>query len=374
MIYFDNAATGGFKINSVTSAVNTSLNYLLANPGRSGHRLSLAGAKTIYECRETLSRFFNCLPERVIFTKNCTEALNLAIFGSLKTGGHVITTVYEHNSVLRPLYALKSQGLIELDIVDELDENGLVLGIKKAIKPNTYLIVTTSVSNLTGFTLPIGEIGQIAKQFNLLYLVDGAQGAGHVALDMKTQNISMLALAGHKGLYGIMGSGALLVDQDTDLTPILYGGTGTDTFNQSQPNVYPERLEAGTLNLPAISALNEGAKHVSQNLNIFQSYLFSATEHLITELTKIPSITCYSQPNQSGIVAFKINGVDSMEIADRLNLEYDIAVRGGFHCAPLIHKKLGTDTSGLVRISLAVQNTYREINNFIKAIKSIAGD
>ena len=182
----------------------------------------------------------------------------------------------------------------------------------------------------------------------------------------------MLALAGHKGLYGIMGSGALILNDDVDLEPLLYGGTGSESFNLNQPSVYPERLEAGTLNLPAIAALDEGVKFIFGNMKNFGTHLLTATESLIDGIKSIPSAVCYSEPNRAGICAFKLKNLASSEVADILNLEYDVAVRGGLHCAPLTHKFLNTDDEGLVRASLAVQNSAREINYFISALEKIA--
>ena len=372
MIYFDNASTGGFKIRAVIDSAQTVCKYLCANPTRSGHRLALTGAKIVYNCRESLSNFFGSTIERTIFTKNCTEALNLAIFGSLKKGGHVITTVYEHNSVLRPLFALKNKGLIELDVVCPQQDFSLCQEIERKIKSNTYLIVATAVSNVTGFSLPINQIGQIAKKHNLLFLVDGAQGGGHIPLNLKNDNIHLLALAGHKGLYGIMGSGALLFDESIELEPLMYGGTGTESLNLNQPDCYPERLEAGTLNLPAISALNEGVRYISQHVNNFGKNLFSFSQNLIDNLKTIKSVKCFSQPNPSGICAFLIEGKDSSDVADILNSKFDIAVRAGLHCAPLMHKHLQTEKCGLIRASLAVQNNTHEINYFLNAISQIA--
>lgn len=372
MIYFDNAATGGFKPRAVSDAATTVIRYLSANPGRSGHRLSVTGANTVYNCRSSIAKWVSAEADRVIFTKNCTEAINVALFGSLKTGGHVITTVFEHNSVLRPLHALKSKGLIELDIVSPPKNGTLADAVKKAIKPNTYLIAVTAVSNVTGEETPIAEIGKIAKEKGVLFLVDGAQGGGHVPFDIKKQGISLLCLAGHKGLCGIMGSGVLIIDSDVELEPLIYGGTGSESFNLNQPNCYPERLEAGTLNLPAIAALEEGVNFVKSNLENFADHLLSSTRVLIDGLEKIPDVQIYSSPNRSGIVSFKLNDLPSSEAADILNAEYDVAVRGGLHCAPLAHKFLKTDSDGLIRASLAVQNTSGEIGYFLRAVGEIA--
>ncbi len=372
MIYFDNAATGGFKPNAVIEAATTAIKYLSANPGRSGHRLSITGAKAVYDCRVALGELFSCPPEKVIFTKNCTEALNLALFGTVKKGGRVITTALEHNSVLRPLNYLKSRGLISLDVVEPTPQKDVYSCIKERISKDVYLVACTAVSNVTGYALPLKEIGQLCRDNDILFLVDGAQGAGHIRLDMQELNINALALAGHKGLSGIMGSGALLIDGQNEVSPLIHGGTGTQSFNLFQPEEYPERLEAGTLNLPAIMALCEGAKFVNKNLSSFGAHLLSSTARLIDGLKQIDRVTLYSTPNRSGIVAFALADKTSAEVADILNHEYDIAVRGGAHCAPLTHRLLGTEDCGLVRASLATQNSFREIDFLIKAVKEIS--
>ena len=372
MIYLDNAATGGFKPRSVTDAVENSIRFLSANPGRSGHKLSVEGARTVYDCRCLLGEYFSCTPENVIFTKNCTEALNLAIFGTKRKGGHVITTVFEHNSVLRPLYYLKNKGVITLDVVCPTTSTSLAQEIQSKIKANTYMVIANAVSNVTGQALPIKEIGEVCRKFDLLFVVDGAQGGGHVSLDMKANNISLLALATHKGLYGIMGSGALLIDDQTQVEPITFGGTGSESFNLYQPRCYPERLESGTLNLPAISALREGVLFVKEHAENFSTHLLSQTTHLINGLSKISKARCYSTPNPSGIVAFSLSNLPSEQVADVLSSEFDIALRGGMHCAPLMHKFLQTEKDGLNRVSLAVQNTSAEIDYLIKAVNEIS--
>lgn len=373
MIYFDNAATGGFKPSASIDAAKTVMQFLCANPGRSGHRLSVTGEKIILSTRELFAKEFSAQEERVIFTKNCTEALNLAIFGTLQVGGHIITTVYEHNSVLRPLFALKKKGLIELDIVEPQENTPLQNTIKSKIKPNTYLIITTAISNVTGELLPIKEVGDIATTHKLLYIVDAAQGGGHIPLALKN-GINMIALAGHKGLRGIMSSGVLVFDENVQIEPILYGGTGTASFDVNMPSSYPERLEAGTLNLPAIASLKEGANYTFSNLDGFSKQLIMNTEIIIEFLHKFDKITCFSKPNPAGIVAFKIIDKPSSEVADILNYKYDIAVRSGLHCAPLYHQYLGTEQDGLIRCSLAPQNSSNEIEHFLKAIQSIITD
>ena len=401
MIYFDNAATGGFKPQRVIDTCTTAIKYLTANPGRSGHRLSVTGAETISNTRQAIAETFGGTADRVIFTKNCTESLNTAIFGLCKAGDHVITTVFEHNSVLRPLFALRNAGVISLSIVapkfnvvaPKLSEvaleqskvapervekqfiaSALLDAIKGAITDETSVIVMTAVSNVTGTVMPVSEVGAICKEKNITFIVDGAQGGGHVPLDVKQQNISALCLAGHKGLYGIMGSGVLVFSENTEISPLTYGGTGSDSFNENQPPFYPDKLESGTLNLPSIVALNEGIRYLKNNFLEFSNILTERTELIINELLENPFITCYSSINPAGIVSFSVKNLDSNQVADILNDKYDVAVRGGFHCAPLCHKYLGTDNTGLVRVSLSPQNSKTEINYFLRAIKQIASN
>lgn len=370
MIYFDNAATGGFKPHAVYENTYNVIKYLSANPGRSGHRLAVTGAELVYNTRKIISETFNNSLERVIFTKNCTEALNTAIFGSLKIGGHIITTVYEHNSVLRPLSYLQNKGLISLDIVDDGDIP-LEQAIESKICPSTYLIIVSGASNVTGKTLPLQKIGELCKQKGIIFLVDGAQLAGHEMIDMKKLNIDILCLSGHKGLYGIMGSGVLLLSDIVNLTPLTFGGTGTESFNLNQPSCYPERLESGTLNLPSIASLHEGVKYINENIKNIGDTLFAYTTTLINNLQENKKIKLYSTPNKIGIVSFCVDFAPSQDIADTLNSEYDVAVRGGLHCAPLIHKFLKTDKEGLIRVSLAVQNSTRELAFLVRALNEI---
>ncbi len=372
MIYLDNAATGGFKPSAVLKSAENVMRYLLANPTRSSHRLSLTGAEIIYNTRKLGAEIFGTTPERVIFTKNCTEALNFAIFGSGCAGGTVITTVYEHNSVLRPLYSLKKRGKINLIILDPDKPSDLVRLINENINEKVKLIAVTAVSNVTGEIMPFREIGKIAKKFKIPFLVDGAQGGGHLGFNLEKDNISYLCLAGHKGLYGIMGSGLLLINKESDISPIFFGGTGTESLSLDQPSCLPEMLESGTLNLPAISALKEGLIYSESNRKSFSEILYGWTKSVAEKLYKIKNVRVYSTANPVGIVSFKINGIPSGEVADILNDEFDIAVRGGLHCAPLIHKKLNTEEEGLIRASFSVQNTERELAEFLKAVSIIA--
>lgn len=370
MIYLDNAATGGFKPSAAILSAENVIRYLSANPGRSGHRLSVVGAQIVYDTRKLLAEKFGASPERVIFTSNCTTALNLAILGSVKKGGHVITTVYEHNSVLRPLFHLEQRGEISLTILS-CPVQDLPSEIEKAITPNTYLVAVTGASNVTGEVTPVKEIGKICNRHGVYFLCDGAQAGGHIPLSVKDDNISFLALAGHKGLCSIMGVGVLILSNSAELSPVLFGGTGVDSFNKSQPSFYPEKLESGTLNLPAIASLFEGARYATDNISLFSNTLKERTKTVINAISRYNGVRCFSFPNPCGIVSFSSNKLPSSDFADLLSSKYDIAVRSGFHCAPLMHNHLKTDKDGLIRISIAPQNSAREINALINAIKEI---
>ncbi len=370
MIYLDNAATGGFKPAIVKEAYLSALSYLSANPGRSGHKLSVKAEQILYETRRNLSSTFHSdEPQRVIFTKNCTEALNIAILGTLKQGDHVVTTATEHNSVLRPLAYLFTSGKITYSVAKP--ENGKFItaeDILPLLKDNTSMVIVNGASNVTGAINDIDGIGNALKGKGIIYLVDGAQLAGHETIDMKKSHIDILAVAGHKSLCGIMGTGALIFNGNVNPSPIMFGGTGTETFS-SQPECYPEKLESGTINLPGICALNEGVYFATERLEQNKRRLTALTQYVISKLDSLNGIKIYSEANACGIVSFETEGVSSMQISQILSQKYDIAVRGGFHCAPLIHKFLGTEESGLVRVSLSPFNTENEINKLFYALK-----
>lgn len=373
MIYLDNAATGGFKPISVMETAVNVIRYLSANPGRSGHRLSKTGAEFIYSCRKKLSNFFNNgNVERVVFTKNCTEALNMAILGLDLHKTKVITTVFEHNSVLRPLFSLRDKGLIELTIIEPSNNEYITVDdVSKAYSNDVSLVCINHASNVTGAINDIYKIGDFLREKPAVFLVDGAQSAGHVKINMAKCGIDILCLAGHKGLYSILGSGALVFNDKVNLNAIYKGGTGTESFNPDQPDCYPERLECGTLNLPSICALEEGVRYVENNLDYISEVMLRYTEYVIDKLKTIDGVTVFSKKNEVGIVSFKLDKLSSDEVADILSSKYDVAVRGGFHCAPLIHKFLKTENEGLVRISLSPHNTKRELNALLNAIKEI---
>ncbi len=369
MIYFDNAATSFFKPQEVKTAVVNAINKYTANPGRSGHNLSMQTAEKIFEVREKVKNFFNAENYDVIFTKNCTEALNLAIFGLLKPGDHVITTCYEHNSVLRPLENLKSNGvLVSTVFCDMID---LPSEIEKSINQNTKLIITTACSNVTGECPDIKTIGEIAKKHNVIYLVDGAQSSGHMEIDLTNMNIDMYAFAGHKGLLSITGVGGIVVKNGIELNPVLYGGTGTESEKLVQPNDIPEGLEAGTIPTIPIISLGAGIDFLSKNFLKIIKIEQNLTKYLINKAKNLKFLKIFSPNDAKNVFCFNVKDLDSSIIANILNEQFGICVRSGLHCAPLVHKKLGTLNMGAVRVSLDFFNTYEEIDKLICALIEI---
>ncbi len=371
MLYFDNAATGGRKPDVVLTAVLSAIK-VCANPGRSGHKLSLTCAKLVEDCRTALSDYFDGYgSERVCFTKNCTEALNIAILGTLRRGDHAVVTCMEHNSVLRPLEWLKAQGSITYDVCP-LDHTGNISPEEfcRLVKPNTRMAIVTSASNVTGTAPPVAEIRRLLPP-SVLLLCDGAQGAGHLPLSLKMLGVDLFTVAGHKGMMGIQGSGALLFSPRVDPSPILYGGTGSLSLSLEMPDFYPDRLEAGTLAFPAILSLLEGTRYLLFHGEEIAARLQALTASLIRSI-KNAGYAVYSAPNACGIVAFAHEKLQSEHVADILSTKYAIAVRGGLHCAPLMHEALKTADGGLVRVSCSSFTSKKEADTLLSALREIA--
>lgn len=379
MLYLDNAATSFPKPVEVYDRMNLFIREECANPGRSSHEMARSSAAWVMKTREALASLFNIdNPLRIGFTANATYALNMAIQGALKKGDHVITTAMDHNSVLRPLCELKKKGIIDYTIIMPYNSYGSIdpFAVSKAVKPNTRLIVLTVSSNVTGTILPYKEIGEIARKKGILYLIDGAQGAGVLPLDVKSMNISMLAFPGHKGLMGPQGTGGLYVNENVNLTPIIQGGTGSHSFETFQPLFMPDMIECGTLNTPGIVGLGAGIDFI---LMTGTDAILKRKEILLAKLyeglavhRRIKLYSTVEGHRNSGIITFIIDGMDSSETADLLDSRYHIAARPGFHCAPLAHKALGTEKTGMVRLSLGYFNTPDEIQYTIDSIKEIA--
>lgn len=376
MIYLDNSASTFVKPKEVIKAVNDSLLNYTANPGRSGHKASIKTALKITEVRQMLSQHYNNGNiDRVIFTQNCSQALNMAILGCEKNGGHIVCTENEHNSVLRPLQHLSDKGSENYSIAFQSDSKGITLeDIKREIKPNTYMVICNHISNVNGAIADISSIGKYCKEHGIIFLVDCAQSCGHIKLDMKKDNIDFITIAGHKGFYSPQSIGALIMNESFTPNPILFGGTGTNSLELVQPEFLPEKLEVGTISSPLIIGLGAGINFVEKNFNAIQNKIDDLTTYLNFELNKL-NVHCYTQPENSyGVIAFNIANIDSNEIANVLNEKYDICVRGGYHCAPIKHKALGTIGQGAVRVSISYFNTFSEIQKLLYAIKHILKD
>ena len=368
MIYFDNAATGGFKPDSVVTAATAALKFC-ANPGRSGHRLSLACLERVYVCRKLICDFLGGYSyERTVFTKNCTEALNIALLGVLKSGDEVVTTIAEHNSVLRPLEHLKGRG-VNVKYAPLKDGRIDTDEIIKLVTPSTRAVVVTLASNVTGTAPDIRAVKGKLPQDTLL-ICDGAQACGHVNVNMEECGIDILATAGHKGLLGIQGGSALLFSERVNPDPVLFGGTGSESYKLEMPDFYPDRLESGTLSYPAIVSLGEGVMYLRENMEEHIKKVTSMTEYITEKLSEVDGVKLYSQPNPYGIIAFDLSSMQSEIAAFRLSDEYSICVRGGLHCAPLMHKALKSE--GLIRASLSAFNSESECEQFVSAVKKLA--
>lgn len=378
MIYLDNAATTYPKPKSVYQGVMRAMTEYGANPGRGSHAMAIEGARVIYETRELMAQLFNLDdPMRVIFTFNATDSLNQAIKGVLNPGDHVITTSMEHNSVLRPVKELEKYGVENTIVQCAPDGSVNVEDIEAAVKSNTKLVVTTHVSNLTGTIMPVEEIGQMCRRKNILYLMDAAQSAGVLDIDMKKYNIDLLAAPGHKGLLGPQGTGALLINCETEIKQLKEGGTGSESSSMMQPNFYPDKLEAGTHNLPGIAGLNAGLKYIlNKGTKSICSHENNLLDIFIGEMKKNGKIKIYGPAaikDRCGVVPVNIEDIDSSEVAFRLDTDYGIAVRPGLHCAPLAHKTIGTEKTGAVRFSVGPFNKKSDIMAAVKALDEISG-
>lgn len=373
MIYLDNSATTFVKPKEVLRKLNLAVTKCAANPGRSGHKLSIMAASEVESTRQKLAEMF-CLESEsnVIFTANCSAALNLAILGSVKSGGHVVCTENEHNSVLRPLEHLKMQGKIDYTVARQSKPGGICReDIEKCLRKNTYMVISNHISNVNGDTCDIHAVGELCKEKGLLFLVDGAQSGGHEIIDMKKDNISFLALAPHKGFYALQGLGVLLASEIEALSPILFGGTGTNSLELVQPEILPERFEVGTIATPAIFALSGGIDFVRENFQQLRDHLDDLTTFLHYELSYYPLQIYTTTENAKGVFAFNLPNMHSSEVASLLDEKYGICVRGGYHCAAKKHEALGLLDRGAVRASLSFFTTFSDVQKFILAIKSI---
>ena len=378
MIYLDNAATTMHKPQEVIDAVVTAM-CSMGNAGRGAHAASLGASRTVFETRERLANFFHAEnPKQIVFTANSTESLNIALKGTLNPGDHVVSTVLEHNSVLRPLYALEEQG-VEVTLLNS-NLQGMVDydDFEKAVKDNTRMIVCTHGSNLTGNLLDVKRIGQIAKKHGLLFVVDASQTAGVFPIDVQEMQIDILCFTGHKGLLGPQGTGGMYVREGVSVRPLKVGGSGVQTYNKKHPSEMPTALEAGTLNGHGIAGLDaaigylekEGIDHIRAREQELMWKFYNGVKN-------IPNVKVYgdfSGAERCAVVSLNIGDYDSSEVSDELLMTYGISTRAGGHCAPLMHEALGTVEQGAVRFSFSHYNTDEEVETAIRAVKELAED
>lgn len=378
MIYLDNAATSFPKPEAVYVEMDKCLRTYCANPGRGSHTMSVISATTVTTTRERIANLLKIEDNlNISFTKNATEALNIAICGSLSSGDHVITTCMEHNSVIRPLKTLEKYGGVRLSIVSA-DGLGRVdpQEIRRSINRRTKLIICTLSSNVNGIIMPVEEIGKIARDNGINYLIDASQGLGSIELDINRVHANMVAFPGHKGLLGPQGTGGLYVASQIKLKPLMRGGTGSRSELLYQPEIMPDKLESGTLNTPGIAGLGAGLEFIQKNgIDKIRKKKDELTVRLFDGISRINNIKMFSSGSveeNSGIVAFNFEGVDSTEVSYQLDKQFKVECRAGLHCAPLAHSHFRTLNSGIVRLSVGCFNTNAEVDSVIQSINLIA--
>lgn len=375
MIYLDNAATTFPKPLQVRQAVNNSFLYS-ANPGRAGHKMSLKAAESIYQCRNKISQLFNFeIPENVILTSGCTFALNTVIKGVLRKGDHVVISSLEHNSVLRPLEKMANTGYITYSIAEvfECDDDKTLDSFRKAIRDKTRLVVCTHASNAFGIKLPVSRIGALCRFYGILFCVDSAQTAGILNIDLSHMPVDYLCVAGHKGLYGPMGTGALIINTESIPDSLCEGGTGSSTTDYSQPDALPDKFESGTINLSGVAGLASGVDFVlKKKTQAVYLHEMKLIKDLYLKLQSMDNIILYTKEpdveHHVPLLSFNIKGYDSESLAHVLDSKYNIAVRAGIHCSPLAHKYMKTDDIGTVRVCPSVFTTQYDTKALADAI------
>lgn len=378
MIYLDNSATSFPKPRSVCEEMNKCMRFYCGNPGRGAHKLSMAAAEKVYECREKAAEFFGCKnTENIIFTLNTTYAINMVLKGILNRGDHVLFSNLEHNSVCRPIYKMAETGMIEYDIFDSMIDDPqrsstkICSSIAKMIKPNTKLVICTHASNICSATLPIKEISNLCHKHRLIFILDAAQSAGHVTINMEEMGIDIICAPAHKGLLGPSGCGIIALRSNILLNTLIEGGSGVNSIDTNMPQFPPERYETGTLCVPAIAGLCEGINVVNHigidNINKHEKILYQKAQELLSSLT---NVHIYVPQYIGAVLLFNIKNT-SAEIVGRELDRKGICVRSGFHCAPLAHNTIGTGSNGAVRISFGIYNTISDIESLYNAIKSL---
>lgn len=380
-VYLDYAATSYPKPPAVLSAMSDCMKHSGGNPGRGSHRLALAAAKEIYACREEAARMFGAEPDRVIFTLNTTHALNLAIKGILGHGGHAcghaICSDMEHNSVYRPLYRLARDGIMDFDVFDTFPtapvrtDDRILSSMVTRLRPDTKAVICAHASNICSATLPIAKIGSLCRRMGILFVVDAAQSAGAMEIDVDRMNIDILCLPGHKGLMGPQGTGMLILGRGVTLDTLMEGGNGMDSLRGEMSEDAPERYEPGTLQTPAIAGLRAGMEFVrSVGIEAIGAHERRLGAKLRDGLLELPKVTVYAPRHEGGVVLFSVEGYTSDEVGHILDTE-GICVRPGFHCSALGHRTLRTPDGGAVRVSFGWGSRERDAEALLKVIKKL---
>ena len=372
MIYFDSAATSFQKPGTVPAAMAEAM-ATMSSPGRGGYPAAVRAADTAFDCRCALAELYHLKnPENVAFTLNATHALNIAIKSLVPPGGRAVISGYEHNAVTRPLAALGARTTVAAGAL--FQPEAVLEAFDKAVTPETDAVICCHVSNVFGFVQPVEEIASFCRERGVPFIIDASQSAGALTLDMDALGAAFIAMPGHKGLYGPQGTGVLLCSGEAPVKTLLEGGTGSQSMSQSMPDFLPDRLEAGTHNVPGIAGLLAGVRYVQQrgpeNILLRERRL----AQLVSEgLRRLPGVTVYANGDlhsQAGVVSFTSRDLGAEEIAAALG-EKDIAVRAGLHCAPLAHETVGTMDTGTVRVSFSDHNTLREVEGFLDAMEEI---
>lgn len=376
-LYLDNAATSFPKPDAVCAAVDRAMRTGAANPGRGGYRLSLDAGRTVLVARDAVARLVGMPdPARIVFVANATEALNLALFGVLSPGDRVVTTSMEHNAVVRPLRALADRGVEVIRVPAGTDGFVNPSAFKQACTPGTRLAVMTHCSNVTGTVQAIEEIGPWCRSQGILFLVDAAQSVGLFPIDVSDMAIDLLAAPGHKAIMGPPGTGFLSVGEGVQLRPLLYGGTGTLSTSDAQPDDLPERLESGTLNVVGLAGLYAALEFLHEiGLNRLRAHERDLLRQLLEGLRRIPTVRLFGPTDPArhgGALSFTLDGLDPATAGFRLDNEFDIAVRVGLHCAPEAHRTIGTFPEGTIRVSPGWFTTQGDIDRFLAAIGTLA--
>lgn len=375
-IYLDNAATSWPKPESVYQAVDNFNRQIGASPGRGSHSRTIAAGQIILEAREALAELFNIKDSsRIVFTGNVTEAINIGLKGILRPGDHVVISSMEHNAVARPLYSLEKQG-VEVTVVQCAPDGSLDLcSVEKVITERTRLICLLHASNLTGTIMPIEEVGELAGRKGILFMVDAAQSAGVLPVDVEEQKIDLLAFTGHKGLFGPQGTGGLYIRPGIEIRPLIEGGTGSLSEQIYQPDFLPDQLESGTPNTPGIAGLCAGVKFIQETgLENIRGHEQELTDYLVQGLEEIEGVILYGpcdSRRQTAVVSFNIKGRDCGEVSFLLDQKYGILSRSGLHCAPLAHRTLGTVKDGACRLSPGYFNTLDDMEKVVRAVYEI---